>query len=251
MFTNSSSLEEKFINGFEKLDFHKKNAIFLGSSLFTPLNDNFSNINFSRSQEFTNLRIAVQDEMKNLLKKFPPNEYNIVFKLHPKYGINKDATIEYIKLITNNMIENPIILNPSISLETLISNEYYLYFNNQVNDNFMFNSDEKTKPYEWTTFFGLQATSTTIHTTRLFYETTFNISPSESARVIPFYNFPIPRAFHVVNKPSSDNLDNKDYYQENYDQIMKIYSPFVPSFVFQNEGLKKYDSIILNLEEKY
>lgn len=249
LFTNSNTLEEKFINGYEALDLNKRNAIFLGSSLFTPLDGNFSKTNFSRLQEFDNLRFYVQEEMEKLLAKFPPHEYNLIFKLHPQYGQSKEAAIEYIKLITNNQIKNPIILNPSISLETLIANEYYLYFSNRVEDNFMFKTNNNTEVYEWTTFFGLQATSTTIHTTRLFYETTFNLSPIESSKIIPFFNFPIPKKFHLVNKPLNDNLNNKDYYQENYNQILKIYSPFIPSLVFNDEGLKKYDSIILNFDE--
>lgn len=245
LFVGENTLNDIIIHGLDAYDPNKRNAIFLGSSLFKPISGDMTKDNFSRLQYMSNLRKVVQDQMKELLARFPQDEYNIIFKLHPVYI--DDAAIEYVKLITDNIIENPIIISPNIPLETLIANDYYNYSSNQ-GENFIFKQNEKHKAYEWTTFFGLQTTSTTIHTTRLFYQTSFDLSKEQIAELIPFYNFPVPTKFPVVSRLESDLL-TKDYYEENMKTIMNIYSPFCPSITYNNEELKPYDSIILNFEK--
>lgn len=247
------NMNDLIINGLNYYDPNKRNAIFLGSSLFRKLSGELSPDNYSRLQTFPNLRQAVQSQMKQLLNKFPEDEYNIIFKLHPSFSSVDDPTnkiaINYVNLITNGLIKNPIIISPSVPLETLIVNDYYIYSNKPANsklDNFIFRENKQYKAQEWTTFFGLQATTTTIHTTRLFYESTFNISKSESAKLIPFSNFPIPTKFRVVDREDNDIDVSTNYYEANKETIRRIYIPYIPSIYYRNELLDEYDSIVLN-----
>lgn len=230
-------------SGLSTYDPNKRNAIFLGSSLFRPLEGRPSISNYSRLQDFHNLRKVVQDKMKVFLDKFPPEEYNIIFKLHPYY---KDVEIakKYINLITNNLIENPIILNPATPLETLLSNDYYFSTNGLEEKSIIFRENSAYKKYEWTTFFGFQATSTTIQTTRNFYQTTFNLTKYDVANLIPFSNFPIPDEFPIVKRLDSDNIGG--FKKDNYNEIKKIYGIFCPSLIYSNKELEEYDSIVLN-----
>lgn len=246
LFIEENNLNNIIINGIESYDPNKRNAIFLGSSLFKPISGDISKDNFSRLQTMSNLRTEIQNQMKELLQRFPQEEYNIIFKLHPIYI--DEAAINYVKLITDGIIENPIVISPNIPLETLIANDYY-NFELDNGTNFIFKENSQYKAYEWTTFFGLQATTTTIHTTRLFYQTSFNLTKEETANLIPFYNFPIPTKFPVVNRIENDFL-SKNYYEENLETILNIYSPFCPSITYNNEELKIYDSIVLNFTKE-
>lgn len=248
LFLNTEfNLENIFVSGLETYDPKKRNAIFLGSSLFQPYGPT-SPTNFSRLQKFPKLTAVVQERMKNLLEKFPPSEFNIIFKLHPVFSNENDpkneSGINYVKLITNNAIENPLIVNPKIPLETFIANNYYQYEIKNDTSNILFRENDKYKPWEWTTFFGFQATTTTIHTTRVFYQSSFNLSNIETSKLIPFSNFPIPVEFPVVARLEKDEPGN--FYDSNYEQIKKIYQYYNPSLMFNNSQLSIYDSILLN-----
>ncbi len=244
------SLENIFVNGVSEYDPSKKNAIFIGSSLFKPISGEVTPDNFSRLENMPDVLNEVQTTFLKFLKKYPPDKYNIIFKLHPVFS-NKDdvehlAAINYVKQISNNMISNPIIVNSSIPLESWIAFDYYNYFaNNKETPSILFKSSE---PETWTTFFGFQATSTTIQTTRIFYQTAFNIDKYRVSELIPFYNFPIPKLFPVVKRLDSNN-SSYNYEFENIQQIRKIYDPYCPSIHFDLPILEKYDSIILNLEQ--
>lgn len=167
---------------------------------------------------------------------------------HPVFSNENDpkneSGINYVKLITNNAIENPLIVNPKIPLETFIANNYYQYEIKNDSSNILFRENDKYKPWEWTTFFGFQATTTTIHTTRVFYQSSFNLSNIETSKLIPFSNFPIPVEFPVVARLEKDEPGN--FYDSNYEQIKKIYQYYNPSLMFNNSQLSIYDSILLN-----
>ncbi|MBD5422997.1 MAG: hypothetical protein HDR43_00700 [Mycoplasma sp.] len=246
-----NNLNNIFVNGIDEYDPKKKNAVFLGSSLFTPLYGPITSTNYSRLQEFTNMRLAIQNKIKTLLEKFPTSEYNIMFKLHPifsnKNDINYNIAKNYIKLITNGIIDNPIIINSQIPLETLISNNFHYYQQDKNSEkNIFFRENQTTKPQEWTTFFGLQATTTTIHTTRAFYQSSFNISKEDVAQLIPFSNFPLPSEYTIVRRLDEDINENSNFLEENIVNIKRIYYFYCPSIIFNNEKLKIYDSIKIN-----
>lgn len=238
--------ENVIISGLESWDKNKKNAIFLGSSLFTPLWGDMSPKNYSRLEDFPILRGEVQKTFDIFLQKFNPEEYNIMFKLHPVFSSSNDPNNliakKYVNLISNGKIENPIIISPKIPIETLISNDYYLYTKRTNDssettyelDNIIFRSNEKYKAYEWTTFFGFQATSTTIHTTRLFYQDAFDLTTKEVADLIPFSNFPIPSSFSIVDRAISDIQSWFNQYNDNLQRINHVFQLYCPSINFKN-----------------
>ena len=239
------SLNNLFVSGQSEYDPNKKNAIFLGSSLFKPLKGNVSENNFSRLDIMPDVLNEVQNTITTILTKYPPSEYNIIFKLHPVFSNADDpqclGAINYVKQITNNAITNPIIVNSSIPLETWIAYDYYNYTNNS-GQSVIFKSN---KPEEWSTFFGLQATTTTIQTTRQFYQSTFGIDKYKVAQLIPFSNFPIPKLFPIIDRLTKNNSTH-DYSNANLQDVENIYKPYCPSITFGMDNLEDYDSIILN-----
>lgn len=250
------NMESLFVNGLNSYDPNKRNAIFIGSSLFLPFGgvSSMSENDFSRLQSLPNLRKVIQDKMKSFLEKYPPSEYNIIFKLHPAFSKSFDTknqiAINYVNLITNGLIKDPIILSPSIPLETLISNDYYIYSNgggskNRIT-NFIFKENEKYKPYEWTTFFGLQASTTAIMTTRIFYQNTFNLTKYQSAEIVPFSNFGIPKEYRLTKRIDEDINSSTNWYNDNVEVIKNLYSPYNPSLFYSTKELEEYDSIVLN-----
>lgn len=247
--------QEVLVSGLEQWDPNKKNAIFLGSSLFVPFGDELSITpdNFSRLQQnFPNLKQKIQETMKTLLEKFPINEYNVIFKLHPRFAPSSDSSINneiaknYIKLITNNEIENPIIVNSEIPIETLLSVDYFNSINNERS--YFFNQTQKFKSYEQTTFFGLQATTSSLHSSKIFYQSTFNLTKEQVELLIPFNNFPIPKYFKIINREEQDIDENTNYYEQNLDRLKKMYQYVSPSIKYNNSNLKKYDSLIIEFE---
>ncbi|MDE5599413.1 MAG: hypothetical protein K2I49_00580, partial [Ureaplasma sp.] len=243
--------EEIFINGVDNYDPKKKNAIFIGSGLFRPLSGTISETNFSRLTSIPKVLNEIQNTFKSFLEKYNPNEYNIIFKLHPIFSNVNDpnnlAAINYVKLISNNLITDPIIVSSSIPLETWISLDYNNFLNNQ-DDSIIFRQSNDVLAKEWTIFFGLQATSTTVHTTRLFYQTSFNLNKNEVAELIPFSNFPIGKSYSISHYMTEDT--KKDYTKENEQSIANIYKVFCPSITYYQmdkiDNLSKYDSIVLN-----
>lgn len=241
------SIDNLFVNGSSSYDPNKKNAIFLGSSLFKPISGDMSPTNFSRLDTMPTVKQEVQNTIAKFLDKYPVEEYNIIFKLHPIYSNVNDPehqiAINYVKQITNNAITDPIIVNSSIPLESWIAADYYNYVNNNTTTpSILFKS---SNPEEWTTFFGLQASSTTIQTTRLFYQSAFGIDKFKAAELIPFSNFPIPKLFPVISRIENDNT-SYDYSKENLAQIQKLYEPYNPSSHYGTDLLEQFDSIILN-----
>ena len=246
--------QEVIVNGLEQWDPNKKNAIFLGSSLFIPFDGELSITpnDFSRLQHFDNLKQKIQEVVKNLLKKFPIDQYNIIFKLHPRFAssndpkTNNEIAQNYIKLITNNEIQNPIVINSEIPIETLLSIDYFNHINNEKS--YFFNQTSKFKSYEQTTFFGLQATTSSLHSTKIFYQSTFNLTKEQVELLIPFKNFPIPKYFKMINREEQDIDENTNYYDENLNILKKMYQYVSPSIKYNNSNFKKYDSLITEFE---
>lgn len=244
-----------FISGVNEYNPNKKNAIFIGSSLFKPMDGIVTPDNFSRLDSMPNVLNEIQNTFKEFLNKFNPDEYNIIFKLHPVFANKNDpenlGAKNYIKQITNGLITSPIIVTPEIPLETWIALDYYKFQNNpnNTNESIIFRQNNNINAKSWTTFFGFQATSTTIHTARLFYQNAFNLNKEEVAQLIPFSNFPIPKLFPVVDRLKADN-DSYDYTEDNIKTINNIFKAFCPSiqysFADNIENLKEFDSIVLN-----
>ncbi|MDE6289818.1 MAG: hypothetical protein K2L64_03560, partial [Ureaplasma sp.] len=254
---NNLTKNDIFVNGVDNYDPKKKNAIFIGSSLFRPISGLVTEDNYSRLDLMPSVLKEVQDTFAKFLTKYNPDEYNIIFKLHPVFSNSEDpknlGAINYVNQITNGAINNPIIASSKIALESWIAADYNKYKNNpdNIEDSIIFrktNGADINSAKEWTTFFGFQATTTTIHTTRLFYQSAFKINKNEVANLIPFSNFPVPKSFPVVERLSSDST--RDYTEDNIKRINSIFKAYCPSIkydlVSNIDDLKEFDSIVLN-----
>ncbi len=243
VFLKDSSLSNIFVNNVEAYDPSKKNLIFIGSSLFKPKNEFASDSKLSRLEDMPNLQQEVQKTIFSILNNFDLSQYNIIWKLHPVFT-NQNA-INYVKLITNNKIQKPIIVNPKIPFEVLLANDYYEYQNNTGN-NFIFKGSDSNEAMHHTTLFGLQATTTTIHVTRKFYQSTFGLNKFQVADLISFKYFPIPDAFPIVSRLNEDNVTNTSYFDANVDEIKGIYKWWCISILKNDPSLKDKDYFILN-----
>lgn len=241
-YSSQESIERTvFENGFKSYDPNKKNAIFFGSSLFTPLTSNNGTI--SRLENFANLRNHVQDIFVKFAEIFPPEEYNIIFKFHPVF--KGDTAVKLSQLYTAKLKNDPrfidpIIFNPKIPFETLISTDYYEYKKfkdgiTQTNNSIIFRGD---KPEEWSKYFGLQATTSLIQTTRLFYESTFNLSLSQTEKLIPLEYFPIPSLFLIISREGIDPKTH-DKYAANMNSLNDVYKTYNPSYLYPELNLSQ------------
>lgn len=242
-FMGNNSFKNMIVNGYNSYDPKKKNLIFIGSSLFKPLN---SNSNESRLVHMPNILKYVRKTFDEILAPYNLDEYNVIFKLHPIF--KNEQALNYVRLITNNKIKDPIILTPSIPLEVIVSNDYYKYTLNKDNtkteDNFIFkgNSDEVINH---TKFIGFQATTTSFHVLRKFYQYTFGLDKFQAANIISFENFPIPQLFPIVSFLTQDN-SSKNYYNDNLKELSSIYKYYNLSELLNDQKLTSYDNFIIN-----
>lgn len=199
----------------------KKNAIFIGSSLFSPIKELGHKV--TSLEQFVNLREYVQASFDQFFKKYPLEEYNILFKHHPIY--NAENAIELTKIYTNNQIENPNILKPNIPFEYLVSSEFAKAKANKENL-FFTNVNGQIEPKF--KLFGLQATTSVIQTTRVFLEASVNLDQEQISQLISFEDFPVPTLFDVVVKPISDQK-KFDKYETNKAKIENAYKFFNPT----------------------
>ena len=206
----------------DNFDPKKKTAIFIGSSLFSP--QITRNHEVTSLEEFTNLREYVQNSFNQFLTKYPQDEYNIVFKHHPVYSA--EDSVKLTKIYTNNQIEIPNVINSRIPFEYLLSSELAKAQRGEESILFFKNSKQKIEPKF--KLFGFQATTSLIHTTRLFLETSLKISHDEIEKVISFDDFLVPTLFDVIEKPI---FDPKKYnkFESNRRKIENSYRFFNPS----------------------
>lgn len=206
----------------DNFDPKKKTAIFIGSSLFSP--QITRNHEVTSLEEFTNLREYVQNSFNQFLTKYPQDEYNIVFKHHPVYSA--EDSVKLTKIYTNNQIEIPNVINSRIPFEYLLSSELAKAQRGEESILFFKNTKQEIEPKF--KLFGFQATTSLIHTTRLFLETSLKISHDEIEKVISFDDFLVPTLFDVIEKPI---FDPKKYnkFESNRRKIENSYRFFNPS----------------------
>ena len=215
----------------------KKTAIFIGSSLFSPQTKNHE---ITSLEEFANLREYVQKSFNQFLEKYPQDEYNIVFKHHPIYSA-KDS-VKLTQIYTNNKIKIPNVINSKIPFEYLLSSELAKAERGEESILFFKNNKQEIEPKF--KLFGFQATTSLIHTTRLFLETSLKISHEEIEKVISFDDFLIPTLFDVIEKPF---FDPKKYnkFDSNKMKIENTYRFFNPS-QWNSEIDTKNDRFLFN-----
>ena len=215
----------------------KKTAIFIGSSLFSPQTKNHE---ITSLEEFANLREYVQKSFNQFLEKYPQDEYNIVFKQHPIYSA-KDS-VKLTQIYTDNKIAIPNVINAKIPFEYLLSSELVKAERGEESILFFKNNKQEIEPKF--KLFGFQATTSLIHTTRLFLETSLKISHEEIEKVISFDDFLIPTLFDVIEKPF---FDPKKYnkFDSNKMKIENTYRFFNPS-QWNSEIDPKNDRFLFN-----
>ncbi len=226
-----------FISNGNLIDNNKPMMMFVGSSLFRPFSkesDKYDPNMISRLEVFPNLRKAVQKTFDMFLEKFPVDKYNIIFKHHPAF--NKEEAIGLTKIYTSNKINEPIIINPRIPLEALVASEYAKLFTHQTS--FLFK--EKDNYDTAFSLFGLQATTTTIATTRLFFESTFNLTPRQTAQKISLQNFPIPSLYDLVLLENEDPTQNNKF-NKNIKTVRNIYKYWNYSQAFNKKNEIDHD----------
>lgn len=77
--------------------------------------------------------------------------------------------------------------------------------------------------------YGLQATTSIIHTTKIFLETNTNLNANQINQIIGFQNFPVPHLFDVINRHIFDPKKfNK--FNSNINKITNLYRYFNPSY---------------------
>ena len=206
----------------DNFDPKKKTAIFIGSSLFSP--QITRNHEVTSLEEFTNLREYVQNSFNQFLTKYPQDEYNIVFKHHPVYSA--EDSVKLTQIYTNNQIKIPNVINSRIPFEYLLSSELAKVQKGEESILFFKNGKQEIEPKF--KLFGFQATTSLIHTTRLFLETSLKISHDEIEKVISFDDFLVPTLFDVIEKPI---FDPKKYnkFESNRKKIENSYRFFNPS----------------------
>ena len=206
----------------DNFDPKKKTAIFIGSSLFSP--QITRNHEVTSLEEFANLRAYVQKSFNQFLEKYPQDEYNIVFKHHPIYSA-EDA-VKLSQIYTNDQIKIPNVINAKIPFEYLLSSELAKVQSGEESILFFKNAKQEIEPKF--KLFGFQATTSLIHTTRLFLETGLKISHEEIEKVISFDDFLVPTLFDVIEKPI---FDPKKYnkFASNKIKIENTYRFFNPS----------------------
>ena len=87
-----------------------------------------------------------------------------------------------------------------------------------------------------------------MHSTKIFYQSTFNLTKEQVELLIPFKNFPIPKYFKIISREEQDIDENTNYYNENLNILKKMYQYVSPSIKYNNSNLKKYDSLVTEFE---
>ena len=204
-------------------DKNKPSIIFSGSALFPA--QAHRRQTFSSLEEFVNLRLYVQKAISDFLTLYPPNQYNIIFKMHPMFS--SDAAIKLTNLYLDNPQQSANIINPLIPFEVLLANEYNLAKNNQPSWLFFKTKNNQILPKFM--IYGLQATTSIIHTTKIFLETNTNLNANQINQIIGFQNFPVPHLFDVISRHIFDPKKfNK--FNSNINKITNLYRYFNPSY---------------------
>lgn len=226
--TNFKQKSDIFDTNAENYDQNKKNIIFIGSSLFSPLLDYQGQI--SRLEVFPHIKKEIRSVFKKFLEIYNPSKYNVIFKLHPVYA-DIELAKRYISIISEGLIEKPIIIKSSIPFESLLAWDYNQYkkskenLENKTTLNFIFKGQTDQDALNNSILFGFQATTSVVHTSKLFIETVFNTIDIQNQNFSNFKNFPIPTLFEITKKRVVDNFFHT-FYKSNEQELYKIYKPF-------------------------
>ncbi|QSF13433.1 hypothetical protein [Mycoplasma sp. Mirounga ES2805-ORL] len=226
----NKEISDYIVYGKDNYDSLKKNIIFIGSSLFRRYkpDDPTSELRLeSASHQYA------RDEIYKFIKKvrtlYPENKYNYFYKLHPVYKGNE--AIHYVNVLTNKMDKKPIILDPSISWENLISSDYKKL---QDNQSVFFDKNDFKGDSTKSLIYGLQATTTVIPTTVAFLKGTFDITLDQSKQFVNIKNFPISNSFDILKRDKHFD-DPDDAFKHNVGTWRTVFKYFINSGRFFDE----------------
>ncbi|MHA3838835.1 hypothetical protein [Mycoplasma sp. VS1572C] len=228
---NNKSLLDLVTYGKENYDPNKKNLVFIGSSLFRP----YSNGN-PRISETNPGTLEAKGYIQKIFELYPAEEYNYFYKLHPAF--KNEHSIQYVRDLTSNKIDNAIILDSSVSWENMVAMDLASI---QEGSSILFDKDDFKDGKIKTKLFGLQATTTTLLTTISMLQEFFNISLKDTLLFVDPKNFPIPEHFHLITRDNYKNnyLDNLKAMEDAY--FFFIHSgnfPKLDEFISMSEFLK-------------
>ncbi|OYD26929.1 hypothetical protein EI74_0308 [Mycoplasma testudineum] len=240
---NANSFSELVTHGWENYDPNKRNIIFTGSSLFrhydTAKRDKL------RLDDQLYALYELHKVFEAFAKKYPLDEYNYFFKLHPYYRAGDESLLYINKLAPN--IQNPIILNSGISFESLLAFEKNNLDVNGTSILFDKNDINSDVLVPKTSIIGAQPSSTVVIATLHYLSQAFGISLNQASKFINASNYILPSSYHLVQRDIK-YVDPSEAKRANQDQMEAIYSesinlgvfPQVTAFPSANEFIEKY-----------
>lgn len=223
-------------------DFKKKTAVFMGDGLFRefPGEVDAQGKKHTRLLKMPNVLKEQQKIFKEFLKKYDPKEYNIVFKLHPRF--NEEYNLEYVKLISNGAIDenNLNIINSKLSWEIIMTNELIKFQNNPEKDNLLFK--DKNNLFGGFEIFGFVPTSTVLLTTMMFVYIESGYNNSKVLEVVKPENFPIAKTFYISRYTNDDANEGTDYRKTNREDVA--------NYMYKYQNIKNWKFVELMKEVK-
>lgn len=233
--------EDLIVYGNDNLDKAKNNLIFMGSSLFRhyePGKEFEGDLRLDHNPEALK---EINQYFATLLKKYPSDKYNYIFKLHPYY--KDEQALEYINKMLGSQKINPVIIDPGISWENLIAMEFK---NLRNNTSVIFDRNDFKNNKSKTIITGLQATTTVLNSTYSFLTEAFGIRLREAYSFVDPKNFPLSNKFNIVIRDVKHETDEKTF-NANVEELKKANLwnmisesfPWYEEFISMNEFISK------------
>lgn len=233
--------EDLIVYGNDNLDKAKNNLIFMGSSLFRhyePGKEFEGDLRLDHNPEALK---EINQYFATLLKKYPSDQYNYIFKLHPYY--KDEQALEYINKMLGSQKINPVIIDPGISWENLIAMEFK---NLRNNTSVIFDRNDFKNNKSKTIITGLQATTTVLNSTYSFLTEAFGIRLKEAYSFVDPKNFPLSNKFNIVIRDVKHETDEKTF-NANVEELKKANLwnmisesfPWYEEFISMNEFISK------------
>lgn len=233
--------EDLIVYGNDNLDKAKNNLIFMRSSLFRhyePGKEFEGDLRLDHNPEALK---EINQYFATLLKKYPSNQYNYIFKLHPYY--KDEQALGYINKMLGSQKINPVIIDPGISWENLIAMEFK---NLRNNTSVIFDRNDFKNNKSKTIITGLQATTTVLNSTYSFLTEAFGIRLKEAYSFVDPKNFPLSNKFNIVIRDVKHETDEKTF-NANVEELKKANLwnmisesfPWYEEFISMNEFISK------------
>lgn len=208
--TNINSFTDLIAENSHLYDPKKKNVFYIGDSLITD-----------ESEFYTERKIELNKITEAMLRKYNPNEYNWIFKNHPRY------TIEVQKYLNSFMFGrdfNPIYLK-NFPWEMFLSWDNKKQQQDKNYQSFFSKSTDLTNNVK-TVLVGLQYSSTVIETTWFYLKNVYQLDDLTAYLSVDAKNFPIGVTYNIIKPTKAYNYNWKQNYLENYDIVVGIHEPF-------------------------